>query len=579
MNTQLYEDGAPAVSGFERDLVEAVSADEPWALVERFAELTRVSGTEDERLAADYLRERLDELGVPNTTHSPDLYLSTPEGASIRSADGWVSETVKTVSFSSSATVTGDLVYVQNDDEMESIEAMLSVDLTGTDESLAGKVVLAESIIPISAVEELTERGAAAFVGIHPHEREPHEGIVTPVWGGAPPLDEADRVPDLPVANVSRTEGRELVAMAEAGTSVTVTTETTTGWETCPLVVAEVEAGAADADDEAFVLLHGHVDSWHEGVTDNATGDAGLLECARVLHAHREHLRRDVRIAWWPGHSTGRYAGSTWYADEFAHDLAEHCVAHVNMDSPGVTDATEFDVRAKCTTALAPLAERTVRDVAGKPTREARVSRAGDYSFSNLGVPGLSPQSSIPDAVREARGYHPVGGSGGHADAWHLTTDTLEKADPDVLVRDVRVFAVAVARLAAAERLPLDAAHQLRRHRETVAGYDDASAFDLSPVLDELEDLTAAVDAMGEGPGTNDRLADLVGRLTRLNYTSEGRFEQDPAEARPPYPTLEPAARLDEFAGDDRRFLDLQLRRARTDAVARLRAAREALTD
>ena len=27
------------------------------------------------------------------------------------------------------------------------------------------------------------------------------------------------------------------------------------------------------------------------------------------------------KIAWWPGHSTGRYAGSTWFADAFALDL------------------------------------------------------------------------------------------------------------------------------------------------------------------------------------------------------------------------------------------------------------------
>ncbi|MFD1514351.1 M28 family peptidase [Halomarina rubra] len=577
MDTQLYERDAPTVDGFERDLVESVSADEPWALVERFAELTRVSGTADERAAADYIVDRLADLGVAHEVYHPELYLSTPDRAAIRTGDGWSSETAKTVSFSANASVTGDLVYVENDDEMESIEAMLSVDLAGTDEDLDGAVVLAESIIPISAIEELTDRGVAAFVGIHPHAEEPHEGIVTPVWGGAPPLDEADRVPDLPVANVSRTEGEELAAMAAEGATVTVETETTTGWQTCPLVVARIQGEAAPDTDE-FVLLHGHYDSWHVGITDNATGDAGLLECARVLNDHREHLRRDVRIAWWPGHSTGRYAGSTWYADEFALDLADNCVAHVNMDSPGVADATEFDVRAKCTTALATLAERTIHDVTGKPTREARVSRAGDYSFSNVGVPGLSPQSSIPDELRAKRGYHPVGGSGGHADAWHLTTDTIEKADPEVLVRDIQVFAVVVARLCAEETLPVDVAHQLSRHRTIVEDYDASSSLDLSPVLDELDALAESADRLDdEGAEANATRAALAKRLTRLNYTSEGPFQQDPAEARPPYPTLEPATRLDDHTGDDHRFLALQLRRARTDVVAQLRAARRAL--
>lgn len=60
-------------------------------------------------------------------------------------------------------------------------------------------------------------------------------------------------------------------------------------------------------------------------------GDAALLEVARVLWAHRDILKRSVRIAWWPGHSTGRYARSAKFADRFAIDLDEK----VNCDSPG----------------------------------------------------------------------------------------------------------------------------------------------------------------------------------------------------------------------------------------------------
>ncbi len=57
------------------------------------------------------------------------------------------------------------------------------------------------------------------------------------------------------------------------------------------------------------MLVHGHLDSWGEGIGDNATGDATLLELARALHENRQNLARSVRIAWWSGHSHGRYAG------------------------------------------------------------------------------------------------------------------------------------------------------------------------------------------------------------------------------------------------------------------------------
>jgi hypothetical protein len=44
----LYEDGTPDLEGFEAELVDAVSREEPWSLVERFADLERISGSEDE---------------------------------------------------------------------------------------------------------------------------------------------------------------------------------------------------------------------------------------------------------------------------------------------------------------------------------------------------------------------------------------------------------------------------------------------------------------------------------------------------------------------------------------------------
>ena len=576
MSDGLYADGKPSLSGVDAAIVDDVSAEEPWALVERFADLDRVSGTEDERAAAAYVTDRLNQFGVGYERFDPSLYLSTPHGAGVEADDGWTAASAKTVSFSNDGTAEGELVYVENDDEMASIESMLSVSLDGLPEDLSGKVVMSESIIPISAIGELAERGAEAFVGIHPHEREPHEGIVTPVWGGAPPYEERGRIPDLLVANVSASDGRELREKAASGAEVTVSAATTTEWKTAPLVVAKIPGEAAPAVDE-FVLAHGHIDSWYEGVTDNATGDAALLELARVLHAHRDALRRDVWVAWWPGHSTGRYAGSTWFTDEFAGALAGRCVAHVNVDSPGVADATEYDERVKWMAAVHDVAADTIADVSGKATGRFRPARAGDYSFNNLGIPGMSLQSSIPESVREERGYHPVGGSAGHADAWHLTTDTIEKADPDVLERDTEVYTLATARLSRAEQ-PADPVRAIDQLASAVTKYDAASEFDLGPVIDELDALReATTTVLADADGYPDAADRLVKQLTRLQFVTEGAFEQDPAESRAPVPRLAPVERLPALDGDDARFLELQLTRARNDVVATLRRLRRSL--
>lgn len=576
MNTEhnLYEGGAPNVTSVEEEIVDAVSADEPWGVVERFAELKRVSGTDDEREAVEYLADRLGSFGVEHEVFDPDLYLSTPHGASVKTEDGWASETVKTVAFSNDGQATGELVYVENEEKMDSIEAMFSVSLEGLEDDLSGKVIMSESIIPISAIEELAERGAEAFVGIHPHEREPHEGIVTPVWGGAPPYDKRDQIPDLIVANVSASEGREL--QAEQGAEITVAAETQTEWKSAPLVLTRIPGAAAPEVDE-FVLAHGHLDSWHVGVTDNATGDATLLELARVLDDHRDYLRRDVWVAWWPGHSTGRYAGSTWFTDEFAQELTEHCVAHVNIDSPGVADATEYDERVKWMAGVHDIAASSIEDVSGKETIKRRPPRAGDYSFNNLGIPGMSLQSSIPKSVRNERGYHPVGGSGGHADAWHVTTDTIEKADPTVLERDAEVYTLATARLSRAN-LPADPLATIDHIQSVVADYDDVSEFDLEPICSELARLReSTVEFIDESDSYTPELDRVVKTLTRLNFTTDGQFEQDPAEGRPPFPCLEPTESLLELDGDDARFLELQLERTRNKVISELRQLRRAL--
>lgn len=111
------------------------------------------------------------------------------------------------------------------------------------------------------------------------------------------------------------------------------------GWFRQKILVATIEGRD---EPEKYLLVHGQYDSWSVGVGDNATRDALLLELARVLARHRNGLRCSVKIAWWPGHFTGRYAGSTWFTDRFALDLDRHCLAQINCDSPGRRWATSF---------------------------------------------------------------------------------------------------------------------------------------------------------------------------------------------------------------------------------------------
>ena len=285
---------------------------------------------------------------------------------------------------------------------------------------------------PVQAFER---RGAIAQIYIHPGARI-HEGICTPIWG-APTLEsigsqagDARGLHQLSGRRVARRAGRHGPVRAS------VKTWLREGWMRCLLPVAEIR-GHDDPDE--FLLVHGHYDSWYEGIGDNATGDAALLELARVLWTVRDRLKRSVRIAWWPGHSTGRYAGSTWYADTFAGEIDEHCIAQLDIDSPGCADATAYEevmwMAEADSLCRAPFATRSECAPSG-----SRPLRAGDYSFNQIGADRLYMLlSNIPIEERKRRGYYAVGGCGGNT-AWHTPDDLMPVADLEILRRDLSVY-------------------------------------------------------------------------------------------------------------------------------------------
>ncbi len=363
----------------ERGILDDLQLDEPWALLERFSQLVRLSGSQEEQQAVDYITAKLSAWGVPYVVHHPTCLISLPGPATLRTVGpNGQSFTVKTSSFSPSTNgeeVTAELVYVPGS-QASGINDLFGPGQSMQHQDLRGKIVMTEGLGIAARGLDLAGSGAVAALFMNPGQRI-HEGITTTAWG-SPDLESEGRVPPVPVFGINKPDGEALKAMLEHGpVTVAVSNQVDTGWRQIPVTVAEI-AGSQAADE--FVLFHGHLDSWHVGIGDNATGDATLLEIARVFHKHRDQLARTIRIAWWSGHSHGRYAGSTWYADSFAQDITANCVAHVNCDSPGCRWATEYrDVF------FMPEAEgivqASVKAVTGQDSSGGRPLRAGDCSF------------------------------------------------------------------------------------------------------------------------------------------------------------------------------------------------------
>jgi N-acetylated-alpha-linked acidic dipeptidase len=449
-------------------------------------------------------------------------------------------------------------------------------------------MVLTEGYASPGKVLEFMKAGAAGAIFISPGQRI-HEGICTTIWG-SPDLDSWERKPTIPVVMVNNTDGAWLKQLCQAGpVRARLSTRLVEGWVPCPVCVAEIPGTQVP---EEFVLVHGHVDGWHQGIGDNATGDATLLELARVLWKHRGRLARTVRIAWWPGHSQGRYAGSVWYADTFALDLDAHCIAHINCDSPGCRWATVYQDVFWMREAEG-IARAVIKDVTGQEASGGRPLRAGDKSFSNIGVSTFYMLSStMPPALAREKGYYAVGGCGGNI-AWHTEDDTIEIADRDNLLRDIKVYLIAAYRTANATLHPLDFTALAAELESTLQAYQAATdgAVDLSAPLAEVRALRADLERwyldrahlLGRSPAdpevrrANATLRRLARILVPINYARAGRFRHDPAVDVPPLPDLAPARTWKHLApGSHPYFVTLtHLVRGRNRVTAALRAARE----
>ena len=560
-------------------MLPAVSAELPWDLVLTFSKMPRWK-PDDVARSAQEIVSRLEAHGVPVTVHEPSLYLSIPYRAEVRSAAGTFTAKPPAYSIDQRGGREAELVYVpakfsasvttlfdkNQDEELSSAER------------IRGKIVISEGFSFPHKILEFEQKGAVGVIAVNPGANA-HWGICTSIWG-TPDLDDLPRKPGIPVCAVNNPDGKALIAIAEAGGRATLVTEMEEGWYTQPLPVVEIPGSE---EPEKFVLLHGHYDSWDVGVGDNATGDATLLEIARVLWVHRDQLKRSVRIAWWPGHSTGRYAGSTWFADRFALDLEENCLAQVNCDSPGCRWASEFqdiswmsETEAYCQT--------VIHEVTGKDGRGERPHRAGDYAFNNIGLSSFFMLSStMSDELRAEKGYYAVGGCGGNI-AWHTEDDQLEIADKDNLVRDIKVYLAAVVGVANAVVLPFDWRATMAEFRQTLAGYQDSAGqrFDLSASQVAIDDLDHALadfyDRVAKGTLAPDQANPVILRLARIlvpvNFTREARFRHDPALPVPPLPTLAWAKELGSFDDQQIGFAQTQLTRGQNRLVAALREAR-----
>ena len=535
----------------------------------------KLAGTQEEVKACGYIVDRLKEAGVEAQVHEFESYVSHPLSASFR------------VDFPSKLEVEGVGVSFG----ISTPEAGLSAEVVhvgaGNEEDyfgldVKGKIVLVDKLPSPQRGVNAAKFGAAAMVAMSEGMMK-HKMIVTPVWGN-PSLAEKNRIPRIPVVSISGDDGAALKELAKSGQlRGTVRTDNFEGWRTLRIPVAEIKGTEPE-----FLLVGGHYCSWFDGATDNATGNSCMIELAKLLQKNRSALRYGVRLAWWPGHSHGRYSGSTWYADAFWQELFDRGIVYFNIDSPGVKGATVYvprhqmaeisDFNEGCVAELTDWSTVKTREAqlalgrrTGKYINTTRPSRAADQSFWGIGLTSLGVYSMLPPDHPDRR--QDVGGSGG-AWWWHSIDDTADKADPAILAQDTRLYLSIILRMAGAEVLPFDFRPAVQDYLDALKEYQEEAGqwLPLAELIRDAEALMVKAEALktrseetgGSGSREINRFFLRLARvLNPCLYTEVQPWDQQPALATRLLPDLTLSLELKRMdpGSSDFKFLRTQLSR------------------
>ncbi len=519
----------------------------------------RLSGSPEELRSFHYIEEKLKEFGLKTKLSFSDAYISLPLDSSLRI--GEVDIPCITASMAAQTKPDGiesELLYIGN------LE-----DLPRYRDQVKGKVVVFHGFAGRAHVQAAIAASAAACIFINGERL--HNMIVSPVWGNPTP-ETFPMIPTIPVVSVNRYDGEQVVEQAKKGTMAHIITRVDVGWRKIPTLIAEIK-GQEEAD--KYVLFSGHVDSWEYGAMDNASANAVMMEVGRILAS--QPLRRTLRIAFWSGHSHGRYAGSAFYADTHFRDLYENCLIHINVDSVGAIGASVV-LEGNIMPLTKRLASSVIKDVTNQEFFGKPFGRSGDQSFWGAGVPSafmaFSGQPYVEDPVDFDTQYMIKQFNNGPYSAgfgwwWHSTEDTMDKIDEQYLERDASAYLSYVSQCCNQPILPLDleaGIDDLKRHLDAYKekAMNHISWGPIDQALQSMIDIVAHIQEKSNSPlddvqvrKLNQAIQVVARVIVRLIQVGASEFDPDLALPMPPIPLLVDIHQLIHVQGNEHEYMML----------------------
>jgi len=407
----------------------------------------RYSGNANERKAAAYLEQTLQEEGIPVSVYEFTGYVSLPVDSRLQVIAPEHME-IPSIPFMNipntpSEGIEAELVDAGpgGEDELES-------------KDVYGKVIMAESSYSPPRQEKIrlaTARGAIGALIAHWGLEEPRlmvRGNAKAVWGNPAP-ETREQMPKIPVLGITKADlGRLRHFMSRGSVRVRLTAQVDCGWKKILLPVGRIAGSGEDA--QQFIILGGHYDAWGNGATDNANGNGLLLEMARVFNKYRHRLNRGIWVCFWSGHETGTMAASSWLVDNFWDELRDRCLAYFNVDSPGMTGTERYTMYIS--PELADFGAEAAMDVLDEEPDIQRLPRTGDQSFFGIGIPSMNARTMFsPEEIR--RMANATLGWWNHGYPCH---DTMDKVDPRMMAKNMKAVAAAAYEICSRPVLPLN---------------------------------------------------------------------------------------------------------------------------
>jgi hypothetical protein len=410
-------------------------------LVEEVGE--RLAGTPRLEQAAGYIQQQLEMAGLEARIDRFPIYHSFPGSAALRVTfpEERVIEALPSCHIPSTLDegLAGELVYI-GAGGYEEVEAVDVVD----------KVVLADMTWAPPRPEKARialEQGAKAIIisnwGL-PDNPVIQRGAIKSVWGNPTP-DSFQRIPQIPAINITRAAGEFLKGLCAHGrVEVWLRADATREW-----VLANQPVGCLHGDGaREFVLVGGHLEAWGQTAVCNSSGNAVMLELARVLAAHSDKLHRQVIFAFWDGHEIAEAAGSAHFVDTHWDDLAARCVAYVNIDNPGILGTSLPE--SQCAPEVKAFLLELVEQIWGQPGTWKMPYKGGDQSFCGVGVPYINFSTGYTPEELERLNWAFLG-------PWlHSEADTLDKVDRQLFGKHLHLFASLIVRLCNTDVIPYD---------------------------------------------------------------------------------------------------------------------------